>query len=147
PRAGCHSHRCHRRPVECAPVGRARCSLGGLRERRHSGPDRALVAGVTPKPRFVGTFESGIDKMYRIVHGSTHNLPDVAGFIRTLETLSEHQLPEARELFDKRTELFVARAPGRLDVMGGIADYSGSLVLELPISEADCGALHSDESA
>ncbi|NMC07253.1 MAG: galactokinase, partial [Candidatus Lokiarchaeota archaeon] len=24
-------------------------------------------------------------------------------------------------------------APGRLDVMGGIADYSGSLVLEMPI--------------
>ncbi len=29
--------------------------------------------------------------------------------------------------------VFVARAPGRLDVMGGIADYSGSLVLQLPI--------------
>src|SRR5262245_53006189 len=27
------------------------------------------------------------------------------------------------------------RAPGRLDVMGGIADYSGSLVLELPLRE------------
>lgn len=32
--------------------------------------------------------------------------------------------------------LSVARAPGRLDVMGGIADYSGSLVLQMPISEA-----------
>jgi len=30
----------------------------------------------------------------------------------------------------------LARAPGRLDVMGGIADYSGSLVLELPLQEA-----------
>jgi galactokinase len=30
----------------------------------------------------------------------------------------------------------VARAPGRLDVMGGIADYSGSLVLQLPLVEA-----------
>ena len=29
-----------------------------------------------------------------------------------------------------------ARAPGRLDVMGGIADYSGSLVLEMPIAQA-----------
>ena len=29
-----------------------------------------------------------------------------------------------------------ARAPGRLDVMGGVADYSGSLVLEMPIAEA-----------
>jgi L-arabinokinase len=28
----------------------------------------------------------------------------------------------------------VARAPGRLDVMGGIADYSGSLVLEMPLA-------------
>lgn len=27
----------------------------------------------------------------------------------------------------------VARAPGRLDVMGGIADYGGSLVLQLPL--------------
>ena len=26
--------------------------------------------------------------------------------------------------------------PGRLDVMGGIADYSGSLVLQLPLAEA-----------
>lgn len=30
-------------------------------------------------------------------------------------------------------EIFVARAPGRLDVMGGIADYSGSLVLQVQI--------------
>ena len=30
----------------------------------------------------------------------------------------------------------VTRAPGRLDVMGGIADYSGSHVLEMPIAEA-----------
>lgn len=34
----------------------------------------------------------------------------------------------------------VARAPGRLDVMGGIADYSGSLVLQLPIAEATFAA-------
>ncbi|MFM7320503.1 MAG: GHMP kinase, partial [Armatimonadota bacterium] len=35
----------------------------------------------------------------------------------------------------------VARAPGRLDVMGGIADYSGSLVAEMPIADAAvCGA-------
>jgi galactokinase len=35
----------------------------------------------------------------------------------------------------------VARAPGRLDVMGGIADYSGSLVLELPLREAAFAAV------
>ncbi|HJQ31431.1 MAG TPA: hypothetical protein VJ866_04615 [Pyrinomonadaceae bacterium] len=48
-------------------------------------------------------------------------------------------------LFDPRGELFVARAPGRLDVMGGIADYSGSLVLELPTAEATLVALQRDE--
>jgi L-arabinokinase len=32
--------------------------------------------------------------------------------------------------------LFFAHAPGRLDVMGGIADYSGSLVLQLPLAAA-----------
>jgi len=30
--------------------------------------------------------------------------------------------------------LYLARAPGRLDVMGGIADYSGARVLELPLA-------------
>jgi galactokinase len=34
----------------------------------------------------------------------------------------------------------VARAPGRLDVLGGIADYSGSLVLELPLEVAALAA-------
>ena len=37
---------------------------------------------------------------------------------------------------DDQTPVFVARAPGRLDVMGGIADYSGALVLQWPIREA-----------
>lgn len=36
-------------------------------------------------------------------------------------------------LFSTQEEIFVARAPGRLDVMGGIADYSGSLVLQVSI--------------
>ncbi|HVP75286.1 MAG TPA: hypothetical protein VMS63_04620 [Gaiellaceae bacterium] len=34
----------------------------------------------------------------------------------------------------------VARAPGRLDVLGGIADYSGSLVLALPLAAAALAA-------
>ena len=32
--------------------------------------------------------------------------------------------------------IWTARAPGRLDVMGGIADYSGSLVVQWPIRES-----------
>jgi L-arabinokinase len=35
----------------------------------------------------------------------------------------------------------LARAPGRLDVMGGVADYSGSLVAEMTIAEAALVAL------
>ncbi|HLF46148.1 MAG TPA: hypothetical protein VI548_06965, partial [Chitinophagaceae bacterium] len=31
--------------------------------------------------------------------------------------------------------VFTASAPGRLDVMGGIADYSGSLLLQMPVKE------------
>jgi len=34
----------------------------------------------------------------------------------------------------------LARSPGRLDVMGGISDYSGSRVLEMPIAESTWAA-------
>ena len=40
--------------------------------------------------------------------------------------------------------VWVARAPGRLDVMGGIADYSGSLVAEMPIAAAAVCACQRD---
>src|SRR6186997_321107 len=40
-----------------------------------------------------------------------------------------------------KAPLYFARAPGRLDVMGGIADYSGSLVLQLPLAVATTVAL------
>ena len=36
--------------------------------------------------------------------------------------------------FTPERKIVVARAPGRLDVMGGIADYSGATVLELPLA-------------
>ena len=48
------------------------------------------------------------------------------------------------ELFTHGREIIVARAPGRLDVMGGIADYSGSLVLEWPLADATFVALQRD---
>jgi L-arabinokinase len=50
-------------------------------------------------------------------------------------------LIRAQRLFERGTCVTVARAPGRLDVMGGIADYSGSLVLERPIAEATFAAV------
>lgn len=84
--------------------------------------------------------------MYRVTHGITHHLPDTAAFLETLNTLDQGAVTETRQLFDRETELIVTRAPGRLDVMGGIADYSGSLVLELPIREATFVALQRDAS-
>src|SRR5215207_6171868 len=44
-------------------------------------------------------------------------------------------------LVERGVPVVVARAPGRLDVMGGIADYSGSLVLQRPIAEATFAAV------
>jgi L-arabinokinase len=79
--------------------------------------------------------------MYRLAHGATWNLADVEAFIETLNTLDQNPAAPLRKLFDQDKELFVTRAPGRLDVMGGIADYSGSLMLELPIAEAALVAL------
>lgn len=39
----------------------------------------------------------------------------------------------------------MSRAPGRIDLMGGIADYSGSLVLQWPIASATCVAVQVQE--
>jgi L-arabinokinase len=52
---------------------------------------------------------------------------DLTAFLDTLR---------AARVLDADAPLVVARAPGRLDVMGGIADYSGALVLQRPIAEA-----------
>ena len=81
---------------------------------------------------------------YEIVRGDGHDLPDVRAFVETLGALDGHPALELRTLFDPRADIVVARAPGRLDVMGGIADYSGSLVLELPTAEATLVALQKD---
>ena len=46
-------------------------------------------------------------------------------------------IPEINwDFFDRGRPVTMTRAPGRLDVMGGIADYSGALVLEMPIAAA-----------
>src|SRR5438552_6225913 len=57
---------------------------------------------------------------------------DLAAFVETVR---------GRNFFDRGAPLIVARAPGRLDVMGGSADYSGSLVLQRPIAEATFAAI------
>jgi galactokinase len=79
--------------------------------------------------------------MYRVVHGNRNEAPDVPEFIDLVNSLATHPFPPAREVFDVEADLIVSRAPGRLDVMGGIADYSGSHVLEFPIVEATFAAV------
>lgn len=49
------------------------------------------------------------------------------------EALRDHPDAAVREFLKAGEPVFIASAPGRLDVMGGIADYSGSLVLQLPL--------------
>lgn len=58
----------------------------------------------------------------------SQTLPDVERFLAVLH--------EQQAFFSTEQALCVGRAPGRLDLMGGIADYSGSLVLELPLAVA-----------
>jgi L-arabinokinase len=68
-------------------------------------------------------------------------LPDLARFVTDVsERVSSSPWGQDSSASDD-TPVFVARAPGRLDVMGGIADYSGSLVLQWPIREATRVAL------
>lgn len=70
--------------------------------------------------------------MFEIFTGNHRDLPDVLEFINMINSGGGSE----SKLFDTSQELFVTRSPGRLDVMGGIADYSGSLVLQMPINEA-----------
>jgi L-arabinokinase len=60
-------------------------------------------------------------------------LSDTDAFLNTLRTHAQ--------FFDPQQPVSVARAPGRLDLMGGIADYSGALVLELPLACATWAAV------
>ncbi|CAD6248117.1 unnamed protein product [Miscanthus lutarioriparius] len=92
-----------------------------------------------------GSPESSFED-FEILHGDMQGLTDTMSFLKSLSGLVGNDLrsPEkqtreraaASVLFDWEEEIYVARAPGRLDVMGGIADYSGSLVLQMPIREA-----------
>jgi galactokinase len=46
------------------------------------------------------------------------------------------RLVSSSPLFERGRPVVLTRAPGRLDVLGGIADYSGSLVLTMPLAAA-----------
>jgi L-arabinokinase len=61
---------------------------------------------------------------------------DLEEFERHLSEVDARASARGQPLFTGPEAPLCARAPGRLDVMGGIADYSGSLTLELPTAEA-----------
>src|SRR5579859_2989495 len=60
-------------------------------------------------------------------------------------TLLDRVRQELRADFDPAKPLRVSRAPGRLDVMGGIADYTGSMVCEMPLEEPAAVAVQGRE--
>src|SRR5215471_4129947 len=82
--------------------------------------------------------------MYQVSKNYRPLSEDTAHFVERLNRLVCGSRSEGGGLFEPDESIVVARAPGRLDVMGGIADYSGSLVLELPIREATFVALQRD---
>lgn len=62
-------------------------------------------------------------------------------FVESLDASIDSLRREWRNFFDSSDEFVIGRAPGRLDLMGGIADYSGSLVLQWPIQSAAHAAI------
>ncbi|MEP6847877.1 MAG: galactokinase family protein [Acidobacteriota bacterium] len=64
--------------------------------------------------------------------------------VKTLASLINDPPRTLQKFFRDDETLHVARAPGRLDVMGGIADYSGSLVMPMPIAESTIVAVQTD---
>jgi galactokinase len=70
--------------------------------------------------------------VFSIAENNSFELSDVDWFV---------QLLNSNSWFDEARDVIVTRAPGRLDVLGGIADYSGSLMLEMPIAEATFAAI------
>jgi galactokinase len=74
--------------------------------------------------------------MWRLATNLREPLPDLARLLQ--------QLSKQADFFATERPLFLARAPGRLDLMGGIADYSGSLVLELPLACATYALVQPD---
>ena len=87
-------------------------------------PDTRAFIGLLGE---LGTFE--LDKSWRGRRGSVNATYSV-------EAGAPPELKAAAKLFAWSEPLLVCRAPGRLDVFGGMADYAGSLVIGLPTAEA-----------
>src|SRR6185295_20289918 len=99
-RTGCPCDRCTRAAIECASQFGSGCRLGRVRQRTNP-PSGGAAASI-------GVAPSRLDMT-----------ADLTAFVDAAKLTG---------FFDDGAVAVVARAPGRLDVMGGIADYSGSLV-------------------
>ena len=75
--------------------------------------------------------------MFKVIHGKIENYSDVSAFVKSIQ---ENELV-AVDFFNKENPIFVTRAPGRLDIMGGMADYSGATVFEETTEESIICAL------
>ena len=62
------------------------------------------------------------------------DLPWFASALERVRSVPNATDPSSADFLARDRAVVVGRAPGRLDVMGGIADYSGSLVLEMPLA-------------
>jgi len=72
--------------------------------------------------------------LHRLAHVSAGDLAWFQPALDRLRALPRETDPRLRTFLSPELPLYIARAPGRLDVMGGIADYSGARVLELPLA-------------
>ncbi len=73
---------------------------------------------------------------FRAALSGPAGVPDLERFVADVTARLNARAWPAGAAAGGEAPVFVARAPGRLDVMGGIADYSGALVLQWPIHEA-----------
>ena len=72
----------------------------------------------------------------RLSSPSVSDLDDVLEFEKALANASDSKYGPLGTHFDTGHPIIVVRAPARLDCMGGIADYSGATVCELPLDRA-----------
>ncbi|MBM3263182.1 MAG: GHMP kinase [candidate division Zixibacteria bacterium] len=70
------------------------------------------------------------------ISGSLHGLADVAEFEKAIGASPRCRYGSLSRFFEPSRPIFVVRAPARLDAMGGIADYSGAVVAQMPLDRA-----------
>jgi galactokinase len=82
-----------------------------------------------------------LTRSFRPVPAVPQSVPDLERFAADVAARLSAGAWPGSAVSGNGDSVFVTRAPGRLDVMGGIADYSGALVLQWPIREATRVAL------